>query len=182
MTAPPPPLNYDDIDVKIGGGDIPPSTPDMDIGYIDKEGFDALTPEQQRSKRWTYRSDKPRKPPRDKKPLPPKPRPGQLTKPLSEFYGAIGLMIVPFDEPCGTAIIANAENCARALENLARENEAARRVIMALIQTSALGGVIAAHIPLAMAVAAHHVPALRNNPDVVTPLHAMSTNGTVTDE
>jgi hypothetical protein len=185
MTTPPvtPPLNLEGIDIKVGG-DIPPETP---VAFIGKDEFDALTPEEKGSQRWGYKSpfDKERKARRERKPpkpVPPKPRPGALTKPLAEFYASLGMMILPFDEPCGTAVIANAENCARSLENLARENESARRLIMALVQTSAIGGVVAAHLPLMMAVAAHHVPAFRNNPDVVAPLHSMSRNGTVSSE
>lgn len=97
----------------------------------------------------------PREPKREK-PLPPMPRPGSLAKPLTEMYGSLGLVVFGFDQACGTAIISNAGSAAKSLEDLARANPAARRVLVALTQTGAFGSVIAAHLPILTVVAVHH--------------------------
>jgi hypothetical protein len=110
---------------------------------------------------------------RPAKPSAPKPREGSLVKPLRDLYTSIGVMIAPFDPVCSVAIIENAEDCAKSLEALARENEAVRRAILALTQTSAWGGVLIAHMPLLLMVAMHHGP--RSVSERVAPL-AMMTN------
>lgn len=98
------------------------------------------------------------------KPTPPKPRAGALKKPLMEMYGSIGMAVSMFDPQCGFAVMQNAEKCAEAMEGLARENEAVRRVVMNMIQTSVWGQVLAAHSPIIFAIAAHHVPKIANSP------------------
>lgn len=113
--------------------------------------------------------DKAEKPKRERKPkapkpVPPKPRPGQLKKPLMEMYGSIGMTVSMFDPQCGTTVMMNAEKCAEAMEALARDNPAVRRVVMQLITTSVWGQVVAAHMPIIYAIAMHHVPALANSP------------------
>lgn len=97
-----------------------------------------------------------------KAPPPPKPRTGQLVKPLTDLYVTIGTIMMPFDSVCGGAIIASAPKCAEAVENLARENPAIRRAVLALVETSVWGQVIAAHAPIFVAIAVHHVPAVKN--------------------
>lgn len=118
--------------------------------------------------------------------VPPKPRPGSLKKPLQDMYGTIGMTVALFDPVCGQAILANSEACAIALENMARENEAVRRVIMSLVQTSIWGQLIAAHMPILLAIAMHHVPALRNTmaPETVNTVNdtTANMNWTVTEE
>jgi len=93
--------------------------------------------------------------------LPPRRR-GSLVKPLEEIYVSIGMGVMAFDQPCGIAITNSATRCAEALDQLAYENDAVRRVILRLITTSAWGGVILAHSPIFMAIAAHHVPGAKN--------------------
>lgn len=100
---------------------------------------------------------------RESRPIPPKPRQGQLVKQFTDLYVGIGTMMMPFDSICGQAVIASAPKCAESLENLARENPAVRRALMALVETSVWGAVITAHAPILLAVAMHHVPAVRNN-------------------
>lgn len=106
-----------------------------------------------------------------RKPAPPKPREGQLVKPLTDMYTSVGLMLAPFDQACSVAFIDNAENCARAMEKLARENESVRRVINAMMSTSAWGGVIAAHLPILLMVMMHHGP--KEIQDRVAPMAMM---------
>lgn len=106
--------------------------------------------------------------------IPPKPREGALVKPLTELYVTIGITTMAFDPVCGQAIVANAEACAKSLDTLARENPAVRRAILALVQTSAWGGVVAAHLPLLLMVAMHHGP--KNMQESLGPV-AMMMNG-----
>lgn len=104
------------------------------------------------------KADRPKK---ERKPLPPK-RKGSLTKRLEEFYVSFGMMLMPFDSVCGTAVVNSAERCAEALDNLAYENDAVRRAVLAMLETNAWGQVIMAHAPILMMVMTHHVPAFRN--------------------
>lgn len=115
--------------------------------------------------RASKRGDKP------SKATPPKPREGALVKPLTDMYTSVGLMLAPFDQACSVAFIDNAENCARAMEKLARENESVRRVINAMMSTSAWGGVIAAHLPILLMVMMHHGP--KEIQDRVAPMAMM---------
>jgi hypothetical protein len=99
--------------------------------------------------------------PRRPKAIPPKPRSGALVKPFTDLYTTVGTMLMPFDQQCGMVIIQNAEECAKALDSAARENPAMRRVLLAMVQTSVWGQLIAAHLPILMAVAMHHVGPLK---------------------
>ncbi len=85
-------------------------------------------------------------------------RPGVLVRPLTELYENIGGMIILFDQPCGQAIVASANACAKSLDELARTNVKVRNVLMRLVQTGVLGKLIAAHLPIILAVVAHHFP------------------------
>lgn len=99
-----------------------------------------------------------------RKPTPPMPRRG-LKKPLTDIYTTLGTLMFPFDNVCGNAVIESAEQCAESLETLARENEAVRRVLIMLCETSAWGMVITAHLPILMAVTAHHMPQFKGIPE-----------------
>lgn len=81
-----------------------------------------------------------------------------LAEPLIKLYAGIGAVLAMRDPVCGAAIIANAEECAKSLENLARENDAVRRALEALLKTSNWGLVMTAHLPILMAIYAHHGP------------------------
>lgn len=94
-------------------------------------------------------------------PLPPY-REGMFVQPLTELYGFLGMGIMAFDPMCGTAVITSAEQCAVSLDKLAKQNHAVRRVLVAVTQTSALSAVVAAHMPILMAVVLHHVPGAQN--------------------
>jgi hypothetical protein len=110
-----------------------------------------------------------------KKPAPPKPREGTLVKPLTDMYTSVGLMLAPFDQACSFAFIENADSCARAMEKLARENESVRRVINAMLSTSAWGGVIAAHLPILLVIMMHHGP--KEMQDRIAPMALMMNPG-----
>lgn len=97
------------------------------------------------------------KAPRQRKALPRKSK-GQFIEPLTQMYGGIGMMLMPFDPVCSQAIIAAAPECARTLDELAYQNDAVRRTLIALTQTSATTAVLIAHMPIIMAVFMHHAP------------------------
>lgn len=111
------------------------------------------------------RPGRPRKDASEKstKPVVAMPR-GGFTKDLEELYSTLGLLLLPLDAECGMAVIEAAPKCAESLNALAAKNPAVRRVLVAITQTSAWGGVIAAHAPLILAISIHHVPAVRNSP------------------
>ena len=102
---------------------------------------------------------------KEKAPKPPMPRmranSHPFLKPLTDLYTSVGTIMCLSDPVCGMAIINNAEKCALALEDAARENEVLRRALTSLVQTSVWGAVIAAHAPIFMAIAFHHVPAIK---------------------
>lgn len=101
----------------------------------------------------------------------PKARPGHFVKPLNELYTSVGMMMLPFDPMCGTAVVKNAESCAKSMDRLAQENDAVRRALNAILTTGAWGGVIAAHLPILAMVMAHHGP--EKSREVVAPLASM---------
>ena len=94
---------------------------------------------------------------------PPMPRKGNLAKQFTQLYTSLGTFLMPFDAACGGAIINAAPKCGEAMENLARENPAVRKALLAMVETSVWGQVIMAHAPIMLAIAIHHVPAVKNN-------------------
>lgn len=88
---------------------------------------------------------------------------GGLRAPLENMYTGLGMAVCAIDQHCGMAIINNATECAKAMDELAKTNPAVRRILMKLVETSALGTVIMAHAPIVMAIAMHHVPALKDS-------------------
>lgn len=84
--------------------------------------------------------------------------PGKYYTPLMRIYGIIGMVLMRFDKTCGSAVLLQAEDTARAVDRLAKENPAVRRVIEAIIAKSVYGELIAAHAPILATVFAHHIP------------------------
>lgn len=83
-------------------------------------------------------------------------RKGQFVEPLTQMYAMVGAVAMPFDPVCANAVITSAQQCAESLDELAYQNEAVRRALYSLTQTSAIGAVAIAHAPIAMAVMMHH--------------------------
>lgn len=104
--------------------------------------------------------------------IPPMPKDG-LVKPLTDLYTVIGALVYGVDQECGSAILNSSEQCASALNELAKQNGTVRRVLIGLVQTNAWGAVVAAHAPIVMAVASHHLNFQLAEPVIVDP----STNG-----
>jgi hypothetical protein len=94
--------------------------------------------------------------------------PGVLVKPLRELYTVAGTLVLPFNKPVGTAFIQNAEQCAIALDNAAKTDRAIRRVLMMLVAGSVWGQIIAAHMPILMALAVTAVPSMRDSLHMVS--------------
>lgn len=82
-------------------------------------------------------------------------------KQLVQFYGMIGMLVHPVDPFCASAILTQAEDMARSMDQLAAENPAVRKVLDKLFAVNAYGVVISAHLPVLMTIATHHVPRLR---------------------
>jgi hypothetical protein len=83
-------------------------------------------------------------------------RKGQFVEPLTQMYAMVGAVAMPFDPVCANAVITSAQQCAESLDELAYQNEAVRRALYSLTQTSAIGAVMVAHAPIAIAVMMHH--------------------------
>lgn len=116
---------------------------------------------------WWRTKSQGRKERKEAKPTPAMPR-GGLKGALENMYVGIGMSLLPFDPHCAKVIMDNAENCAKSMDELAKTNPAVRRVLMKMVATSALGTVIAAHAPIVMALAMHHIPALRERQEKMT--------------
>lgn len=164
-------------------GEAPPTAPPRDAPPTLPDGSEPTRREQTRSgaapsgtsgprtARPGQRRTRPR--PEQGTPDPPQPRivrdddapkeyrPGILVKPLTDLYVALGTMMYPVSQPVGTAFIQNAGPCAESLDELARTNPAARRFLMSLLTTGAWGKVIAAHLPILLAIGVTYSPAVR---------------------
>jgi len=132
--------------------------------------------------KWWERAPKSNKNPRERRSkssrtTPPMPK-GGLKPALENVYTGIGMSLMPFDPSCGRTVIENAPSCAEALDELAKTNQAVRRILISLVTTSAWGAVIMAHAPIIMAVAMHHVPALKDRQEkMVGEFAEMMANG-----
>ena len=98
---------------------------------------------------------------RAKKPTP-RAKKGQFVEPLTELYVGIGTMLMAVDPVCANAIVVAAPQCAESLDQLAYQNDAVRRALVSLTQTSAVGVVMFAHMPIILAIVMHHVPAAKS--------------------
>lgn len=88
--------------------------------------------------------------------------PGRIADALKGTYAQIGMFWGMFDPQCAQVLIQNAETMANSMEKWAKDSPAVRGVLEKVITTSAIGEVVAAHAPIVMAIAMHHVPAVRN--------------------
>ncbi len=82
---------------------------------------------------------------------------GAVQKGFEELYVLAGTMLMIKDPHCGMAVIQSAPDVAKSLEELAKTNPSVRRVLMGFIVTNAWGQVAAAHMPIIMALFAHHI-------------------------
>lgn len=108
-------------------------------------------------------------------------RPGILVKPLTDLYKSVGLMVLPLNQPVGTAFIQNAQECAQSLDDAARQDPRVRRFLMGILATGVWGNVLVKHMPILLALAATwgpmkqrlavgEVPEQQETDDVVNPM------------
>jgi hypothetical protein len=86
---------------------------------------------------------------KDQRPVPPIPR-GGFAPQIEKMYGTLAMAAMAIDMPLGMAILEVAPAAAQAWDELARRNITVRRVIVSMLETSAWGAVIAAHLPIFM--------------------------------
>src|SRR6266508_1973568 len=96
--------------------------------------------------------------PRARKPPVKKVKEGFFVEPLTQVYGYVGMMVMIRDQSCGKAIMESGRECAIALDKWAQENDTIRSMLLVLTQSSTIGLVIMAHLPILMAVMSHHGP------------------------
>jgi len=89
-------------------------------------------------------------------------KPGIFVKPLTDAYNTIGMMMLPINQPLGTAFIQNATECAKALDNAAKVDKRFRKYLMRMLGTSAWMPVLIAHMPILTTAAATIIPDVRN--------------------
>lgn len=85
-----------------------------------------------------------------KKPVPPMPR--NFVAGVEKMYVGLSLAVMPIDMEMAMAIATVAPKAAEAWEELARQNHAVRRILLAMMETTAWGTVIAAHMPIMILV------------------------------
>lgn len=134
-------------DASAGAGDIPELTADKSRRGARRVGRGEKTQEP--------------KPSKDKGPVP-NYRAGKYVPALEQMYGYIGMGLMLVDPTCATAVLEASHECAVSIDALGKTNIAVRRVLEALTNTSAIGAVMVAHLPIIMAIAMHHVPAVAN--------------------
>lgn len=96
--------------------------------------------------------------PRAAKKTEPPSKKGEFKDDLMALYATAAMGIGLKDPECAKTIIENGEKCAESWDELAQKNESVRKVLRTLTATSAWSAVIMAHMPIAMAVMAHHGP------------------------
>jgi len=87
---------------------------------------------------------------------------GLIGEGMKRLYGGISMYVGLFDPHCATLIMANAQAMGDSMERLAKESPETRAFLDKLLKGSAIAEVIGAHAPVAIGIAMHHIPALRN--------------------
>lgn len=81
---------------------------------------------------------------------------GEFTEDITAFYTMAGMAVAMRDPQCGKAIVESAAKIGEEWDKLAESNAAVRKALRTLAKTTAVGTLIAAHMPIVMAVSAHH--------------------------
>jgi hypothetical protein len=86
----------------------------------------------------------------------------KIAKELANMYTMVGTTVYMVNPRIGVTIINKADDCASALDDLARTNPRVRRALERMLTTSAYSAVITAHLPIVVAVATEYVPFIRD--------------------
>lgn len=79
---------------------------------------------------------------------------GALIEPLRKAYAAFGLGLMAFSPQTALAVAENAESCALAWDEWAKTSPAVRKLLYPLLNVSGGAKVLAAHLPILLAVVA----------------------------
>lgn len=75
-------------------------------------------------------------------------KPGIFVKPITEAYMTVAAIVMPLNQPIGTSIMQNAENCAKAWDNAAKVDKRVRKYLMQAMSTGVLLPLLIAHLPI----------------------------------
>lgn len=75
---------------------------------------------------------------------------------LTTAFTGIGTAVYAIDQTCGTSVLMGAESLGVALDHLAHENPSVRRVLEAMLTTSAWGEVMMAAASITIPILQHH--------------------------
>lgn len=67
---------------------------------------------------------------------------------IASLYAYLAMGLMPFRPTTASKVAECADQCAEAWYDLARENDAVRRAILAIIEGGAWGKIVAAHLPI----------------------------------
>lgn len=84
------------------------------------------------------------------------PRKGSLEQRLAGTIGLVGTVVYALDAFDGEQILVRGDALAKALDHLAAENPAVKRVLEAMMAGGAWGEVVMVVAPMAVAIMAHH--------------------------
>lgn len=88
----------------------------------------------------------------------PRGRVSTLEKKLEQTYTTLGGAVCMFDITCGTVIVEASHEMAVALNAYAEVNPKVKRALLSLLEKTAFGTVMVAHMPFVMIIAVHHTP------------------------
>lgn len=91
---------------------------------------------------------------------------GQYIKSLTEMYTMASLAVMMINQEVSKSIALNAEQCAIAMDELAYENDSVNRVLHSLVETTVVGKVFMAHLPILLVIATQ-TPAMKNSPTLI---------------
>lgn len=77
--------------------------------------------------------------------------PGQFVEGMTQVYGMLGAVFMPFKPPLGIAFVENAESCAQAWDKAAQQVPAIRRMLAGGGNAAVIAALIAVHFPILQA-------------------------------
>jgi hypothetical protein len=92
----------------------------------------------------------PTEPPREAPPY----RSGMFIQPITELYGAVAMLAMPFSQPVAETVATQARACAEAWDNAAKQSPAVRQLLHSLTTVSVWGQLAVAHAPIGIVILA----------------------------